>query len=83
MCYNVALIIKRIMNDYNDKFEVDINSIEKLKSGWAGDIFAFSLMEQNRGIKYGQEFILKAYSNSETGIENIKKRRGRFIFSNA
>ena len=31
------------MNDYNDKFEVDINSIEKLKSGWQ-EIFLRSLL---------------------------------------
>lgn len=73
MSDKVGLIIERIMKDYNDKFQVDINSIEKLKSGWAGDIFMFALIDKNMDITNTQEFILKAYSKSSSGIENIRK----------
>lgn len=56
-------------NPNNTKLYVD--SMQKLKSGWAGDIYSFHLLSDDKAID--KNLILKIYSATEMGIYSIEK----------
>lgn len=60
-----------LKGQFPDNKNLFIQAFIKLKSGWAGDIYSFNLLNSDKTIN--KNLILKIYSSSEMGIYSIEK----------